>query len=208
MRRFRPTGSSMIEVLVVSALFLGALILLSTLFVYTTRSTTQGNENVDLREQSLQAVEEIRRSMSHSHQSGNSLFTQSGALGNGDLVLCFISTIGPDGPDWDPDAIRPIFHGYDIYFRDQASNELRKIQVPINPPTVVANPLPEADITTQIGSGPATLLCPNVTDFEAYIPIDRTPTMTWANPLGVRIVQTNSRNAPLVTELPYRYPNI
>ncbi len=196
------SGMSLPEVIVVSLLFLIAMSMIAALFASASRSTRSGEARTDLTSKRAEIASKLRQAMMSSYQSGNSVFYRS--PGQEDLVLTLISSKKSDGSrDWKASSQRPVFHGYEVFYREQTDDSLRWLRIE-RPATEVAEPLSESEVRARLS--PADLkLAGSVTAFRLYSPYDGSVRQSWANPLGLRIVQETDKKTPVTTELAFKF---
>ena len=201
----RCQGSSLLEAILVTAMFFAALGLISTLFAYGSRFARAGTERSDLGGTRLNVATRLRKAMAGSYQSGNTVFYQTTLPDQNDLAISLISTLDSEGkPGWDAGQQKPLFRGYLVFYRDSGNNTLRTFRVDIAP-TSVAVPLTEAEVRSRIGVVPSQSLATLVSTFQLFSPTDSSVLSTWANPLGLRLVQQTSRGTPVTTEIPFKF---
>lgn len=206
--RGRAGGFTLIESLLVTVMFLLALGLIGTLFVYGSRFTSGGAERTDLAEVRLTVADTLRRALAGSTQSGNTAFYRGPGASRDDLVLCLISTLDANGqPGWDAETQKPLFRGYRIFYRDAAESTLKTFRVDIAE-TSVAAPLDEMSIRAQIGAAPTQTLAVAVDAFQLFSIQDGSVQDGWSNPLGLRLVQGTTRGTPISTDIPFKFPTM
>lgn len=198
----RALGISLLEAMIVSVLFLLAMGMIATLFHFGTRATRSGGARADQSMERLDVASRLRRAMLTSYQSGNSAFYQ--AADTDSLVLCLISSLTVDGEkSWDSDRQAPLFHAYEVFYRNPNDQTLRWRRIETSP-SEVARPLTLAEIQPNLS--PADLvLARSVSSFQLYSVEDSTVRTGLANPLGVRLVLSTGRNTPLTTEVTFKF---
>ena len=203
--RRRSQGSSLAETLIACLLFLLALALISTLFGYAVRMTRAGEGRADQTSTRMTVAGRLRRAMLNSYQSGNSAFYRNGELDS--LVICLISSRTGDGrQDWDEESQKPVFHGYEIFYREASDNTLRWCRVDIAE-SRISQPLEQSQVLAALSLQDLEL-SKDVTNFQLFSLQDGSVREHWANPLGIRLVLSSKRGTPIVTEIPFKFVSL
>ncbi len=206
MRSIRSrAGASLAEVIVVCLLFLLAMALIATLFSYGVRMTRAGEGRADQSSGRTKVASLLRQAMLSSYQSGNTAFYRDN--NPDDLVLSFISTRDADGArDWDDGTQQPVFHGYEVFYREPSDGSLRWCRIG-TAKSKIASALGKSDILTKLS--PQDLkLADSVKSFQLYSPDDGSIRQEWANPLGVRLTLETTRSTTIVTEIPFKFVSL
>lgn len=204
LQRF-TAGVSLAETLVVCLLFLLAMTMIATLFSNAIRMTRAGEGRSDQSAARVKVTSQLRRAMLNSSQSGNTVFYRGN--NHNDLVLSLISTLDGNGKrDWDAGTQQPVFHGYDVFYREPSDNSLRQCRVDI-PQSKIAEPLPQATILSKISPQDTRILA-LVETFQLYSLDDGSVREAWANPLGLRLIQHTERSTPITTELSFKFTTL
>jgi type II secretory pathway pseudopilin PulG len=199
---------TVIEALLVTVIFLGALSLIGTLFLYGSRFSRGGSQRTDLAQARMKAAESLRRAMAGSYQSGNTAFYLTPDPERRDLAISLITTLDAQGrAGWDDVEQKPLFRGYLVYFRDASDDTLKTFRVDIAE-TSIASPLGESEVRTRMASDPAQTLAVSVDTFQLFSPQDGSVRGAWANPAGLRLIQGSSRGTPTATEIPFKFPTL
>lgn len=191
----RQRGLTLIEVVVVVSLFFVVGALVSQLFTFGAQMTTRGEERNSLQKNRIEASNRLHKSLTNSYRSGNTAFYVVPTGPRNDLVL---SLIKPDS--WDEEQQRVSFSSYDVYYRMDTDNTLRFLEVPITT-TDVAAPLSETEVRDAITSDPGVIVMKQLESFQLIRPADGQLLESLSNPVGLRLVQSTARGAPLVSEM-------
>lgn len=202
LRRSARRGLSLLELLFVAFLFLLAMGMITTLFIYGSRAINSSTARTDQSMRRVEVSARLRQAMLSSYQSGNTVFYRND--NSDDLVMSLISSRATDGHrDWSAVNQRPVFHAYEVFYREPTDQSLRWHRYQ-QPPFEIARPLDPSSIVPLISS-PNLKLLDSVTSFQLYAVADGTVRDGWANPLGVRLTQVTQRSTPIVTEISFKF---
>ena len=214
MMTFKPRlsrGMTLIEAVIVVALFSLTMGMVTLLFSYSSRLTKRSEKRVSLQELQIKVSENLRRAMAGSARTGNTFFYWTGSSPEGDLVASFITAEDVDGNRaWSEFEQSATYQGYKIFYRDQTDQSLKYYYHPIAATTEVAVPLTEAEIRALLSSATVSgrVLSENMRKFVLFDPFDGSIINEETNPMGLRWRTVTENQCPVITEFTYKYPKI
>lgn len=185
------------EVLVVMSLFLGAMLLIATLFSYVSRSTGRQHARVDSQTRVLQACRLISKELSNSPRSGQLYFYQNDPGPLDDLAIAALTTVDASGArGWDNATHQPLYQGYNVFFRDLSDDTLKSYYTTITSTPVIIPPT-EPQVRTEWTSATTKLLAERVTSFQLRSLTDDSVLTEPSNPVDIAIGYRLTDQTPL-----------
>ena len=204
----RTGGVTLIEVLVVFGLVGLLMTVVTAVFQLSSRSSKESGERTERLVESSNLAEFIRAALTSSVRSGNTFHYQTTGSPNKDLAMSLISTEDNTGQrGWDAVQQAPLYQSYKIFFLDSTAGIIRRFQQPTTA-TTTGLPLSPVQLQTAISTAEFKDVVHGVTDFEIFDPQDSATTTSPTNPLGVRWVVVNAKDAPQRTEFVCRIPSM